>query len=31
LPGLLLPHQCIFVWWWDKAKEKTWREAYTTA
>jgi hypothetical protein len=25
LPGLLLPHQCIFVRWWETAKEEAWR------
>ena len=29
LPGLLLPHQCIFVWWWDKSKETAWRQSFT--
>ena len=30
LPGLLLPHQCIFVWWWDTAKEAEWRQTFPT-
>jgi hypothetical protein len=29
LPGLLLPHQCIIVRWWEKAKKEEWESTHS--